>query len=92
MRDFKSFQKNNYTSNPQNSKNAMDMLSAFAKKYEGASQSEIISAIIEEAERGKRNGTLTNQEIDNFANMIRPMLNASQKEQLTKIINRIKNL
>ena len=93
MRDFKNFQGSNGNfSNSQNGKGAMDMLAQFAKKYEGASESEIINAIVQEAEKGKRNGTLTNQEIDNFANMIRPLLNASQRQQLVKVIEKIKSL
>ena len=82
MRDF-----NNYTSNKQAS--TMDMISDFAKKYEGASQGELISAIMQEAEKGRRNGTLTNADIERFAKMLAPMLNSEQKKQLDMIVQKL---
>ena len=86
MRDF-----NNYKPNG-NSKDAgaYDMLKKFANKYEGASKNDLISAIKKEAEKGRKNGTLSNKDIDNFANMLLPMLNNSQKAELKKIVEELK--
>ena len=72
--------------------NYMNIIRGFAQKYEGASQSELISAILAEAEKGRRNGTLSDQDIDNFAKMLRPMLNSSQQKELDNIISKIKNI
>ena len=86
MRDFKSY-------NPENNNvnnNYLELLQNLAKKYEGASESEIVSAVLKEAEKGRRNGTLTDSDIDNFVNVLSPMLNANQKKQLEKIVDRIK--
>lgn len=85
MRNF-----NNFDSNQVDKNDAMGILRSFAKKYEGASEQDIISAILKEAEKGKRNGTLKDSDIDNFANMLYPMLNASQRNHLEKIIKTIK--
>lgn len=85
MRNF-----NNFDSNQVDKNDAMGILRSFAKKYEGASEQDIISAILKEAEKGKRNGTLKDSDIDNFANMLYPMLNASQRKHLEKIIKTIK--
>ncbi len=82
MKDF-----NDYTSKSNNS--TMDMLSGFAKKYEGASQSDLVKAIIEEAEKGRRNGTLTNADIERFSKMLAPMLNSEQKKQLDMIVKKL---
>ena len=82
MRDF-----NDYTSNKQAS--TMDMISNFAKKYEGASQAELISAIMQEAEKGRRNGTLKNSDIERFSKMLAPMLNGEQKKQLDMIVEKL---
>ncbi|MBR6736978.1 MAG: hypothetical protein IKL82_01265 [Clostridia bacterium] len=82
MRDF-----NNYSSNQ--NQDAMDMLGSFAKKYEGASQGELISAIMSEAEKGRRNGTLTNADIERFAKMLAPMLNGEQRKQLDMIVKKL---
>ena len=84
MRDF-----NSHTQ--ESSSSTMDMLSNFAKKYEGASQSELISAIMKEAEKGRRNGTLSNADIERFANMLAPMLNHDQKKQLDMIVKKLIN-
>ncbi len=83
---------NDYTPNNTSGNNYMDILSGFAKKYEGASQSQIISAILQEAEKGKRNGTLTDADVENFASMLRPMLNASQQKELDKVVEEIKKI
>ena len=97
MRDFNSYQSNqksgNNTSKNANQKlsgNALNMLNAFASKYEGKSEQDLISAIILEAEKGRKNGTLTDQDIDNFANAILPMLNSSQRAKLSSVVNIIK--
>ena len=71
---------------------AYDMLKKFANKYEGASKNDLISAIKKEAEKGRKNGTLSNKDIDNFANMLLPMLNNSQKAELKKIVEELKKM
>lgn len=87
MRDF-----NNYTSQTQkNADSSMDILKSFAKKYEGASEDEIISQIMIEAEKGRRNGTLSDSDIDRFRNMVYPMLNQKQREKLDKVVKKLKN-
>lgn len=87
MRDF-----NSYNSNPSSSVSGDNLktLKEFADKYEGASQNELVSAIIEEAEKGRKRGTLSNADIDRFSSMLSPMLNREQKKQLEKIVNQIK--
>lgn len=85
MRDF-----NNYNNNTTKD-DGMDVLKSFAKKYEGASEDKIISEIMLEAQKGKRNGTLTNADIDRFKNMLYPMLNQSQRAKLDKIVKKIKD-
>ena len=87
MRDF-----NNFSSSKNSSKNPMDLLKELASKYEGASQSELIMAIIKEAEIQRKKGALSDSDIDNFVTAIKPMLNASQKEQLNKVVEKIKRM
>lgn len=85
MRDF-----NNFTKNSQMDKNSKDMLKNFASKYEGASEDTLISEIMKEAEKGRRNGTLTNADIDRFKNMLAPMLNQQQRQKLEKVVEKLK--
>lgn len=87
MRDFNSYSSE---SSNKNSTNPMDLLKNLASKYEGASQSELISAIIKEAEKQRKNGSLSDSDIDNFVKTISPMLNGSQKEQLKRVVEKIK--
>ena len=88
MRDFNSFKPNNDRSN----KDAYDMLKNFASKYEGASKGDLLSAIRKEAEKGRKNGTLKNSDIDNFASMLLPLLNPSQRQELKKIVDDLKKM
>ena len=72
------------------SKGAFDFLRQVASKYEGASESELISAIMLEAQKARERGELSNEEIDNFAKTIYPMLSPAQRKQLNTVIERIK--
>ena len=85
MRDF-----NNYSTGSKSQKDTMDAIKNFAGKYEGASENELILEIMKEAEKGRRNGTLTDTDIDRFKNMLEPMLNSAQKQKLYKVIEKIK--
>lgn len=91
MRDFNSYEKNQTTKQGLND-DAMNSLRNLAGKYEGASETDLISAIMLEAEKGRKNGTLSDADVDNFANMIAPMLNPSQKAKLKAVVNKIKNI
>lgn len=86
MRDFNNYQKNTDKSQA----DAMNAIKNFAGKYEGASESELLSEIMKEAEKGRRNGTLTDSDIDRFKSMLEPMLNSSQRAKLNKIVDKIK--
>ncbi|MBE5744373.1 MAG: hypothetical protein E7358_06685 [Clostridiales bacterium] len=88
MRDFNNY--NGKTTNQNQSQEGFDVLKSFAKKYEGASEDKIISEILLEAQKGKKNGTLTNADVDRFKNMLYPMLNPSQRAKLDKVIKIIK--
>lgn len=62
------------------------LLSALAGKYEGASEDEIISAIISEAQKGRKNGTLKDEDLLAFKATISPMLSESQRKKLKKVV------
>lgn len=70
---------------------AFEMLKNISAKYEGASQSELLSAIFAEAARARKAGTLSDSEIENFVASVSPMLSKSQRNQLEKVVERIKN-
>ena len=94
MKDFNSYLNSNEQKGrgQPNDLDAKTLLGELAGKYEGASEEEIISAIIEEAEKSRRNGTLSDADIDAFAQSVYPMLNASQQRKLQKVVKFLKRM
>lgn len=90
MEDFRNFSKNNHS----NSSNAdiFEMVKNLSNKFDGKSTGDLLKAIYYEAEKGKRAGTLSNADIDNFSYMISPFLDERQKKYLTKIVNELKKI
>lgn len=62
----------------------------FASAYEGKSADEVMSAILAEAEKGKKNGTLTDEDVDGFASAVSPFLTDKQRKMLNVIVKKIK--
>ena len=62
----------------------------FASAYEGKSADEVMSAILAEAEKGKKNGTLTDADVDRFASTVSPFLTDKQRKMLNVIVKKIK--
>ena len=94
MKKFSDYAKNNQTKNSQNeqikdNQIAFELLNRVASKYEGASENQLLSAIMSEAKKAKANGTLSDKEIENFVATISPMLNKNQQKQLEKVIAEI---
>lgn len=61
-----------------------------AAAYQGKSNATVLKSILEEAEKSKRAGTLTNDEIENFYKSFAPMLNGFQKKQLRSVVEKLK--
>lgn len=62
----------------------------FASAYEGKSADEVMSAILAEAEKGKKNGTLTDADVDKFASTVSPFLTDKQRKMLNVIVKKIR--
>lgn len=71
---------------------AADLTRKIAQAYDGKSGAEMWQSILAEAEKSKRAGTLSNEEIDEFYRQFAPILNDFQRKQLTKIVNRLKSI
>lgn len=63
-----------------------------AKAMSGKSEGQIWQTIIAQAEQGKRDGTLTNADIDNFYNAVYPMLDGFKRQKLKKIVAQLKSI
>ena len=70
----------------------INMAAMLAKAFEGKSEGQILQTIIAQAEQGKRDGTLTNADLDNFYNTLAPLLDGFKKQRLRIIIARLKQI
>ena len=68
----------------------VDMATMIAKAFNGKSEGQVLQTILAQAEEGKRNGTLTNADLDNFFNTVSPMLDGFKRKKLKEIIARLK--
>jgi len=76
----------NPSANEQSKRQTDDFISQ-ARKYEGKSESDLMGELI----ANYKKGALSDEELERFAKQAGPMLNASQKEKLKIIIERLKN-
>lgn len=63
-----------------------------AQKYNGKNENELMRDIFSRAAEQKRQGTLTNEQIDNFYRQFAPMLDAVKRKKLQKLISQLKNM
>ena len=73
-------------------KKLSDLITSLAGKYDGANEKELMQAIVREAEKGKRNGTLSNADIDRFASMLAPLLDDRKRSYLKKVVAELKKI
>lgn len=64
--------------------------SSLASKYEGKSADEMMAAILAEAEKERKNGTLSDADIDKFVAVVSPMLSDKQRKMLKTVVARLK--
>lgn len=72
--------------------NTVELAKVITKAMSGKSEAQILHTIMSEAERGKREGTLTNADLDNFYAALAPMLDGFKKKKLKEVITRLKNI
>ncbi|MDE7453070.1 MAG: hypothetical protein K2N22_01525 [Clostridia bacterium] len=97
MKDFKSYtpeENNNTNDTPktQDVNSTVELAKAVSKAMNGKSQGQLLATIIAEAERGKRNGTLTNADLDNFYNALAPLVDGFKRKKLKEVITQLKNI
>ena len=78
--------------NPQTTASAEELAQQLAKAYNGKSNMAMMKKILDEAERSKRAGTLSNEEIEAFYQSFAPMLSPPQRKQLRMIVERLKGI
>ena len=71
---------------------AEELTQKIAAAYQGRSNADMLRNILAEAEKSKRAGTLSNDDIDEFYRQFEPMLSGEQREQLRLVVERLKEL
>ena len=102
MKDFKSYSENQPQNNGNQGENAgnsatsynntVELAKVLTKAMAGKNEGQILHTIISEAERGKREGTLTNADLDNFYNALAPFVDGFKRRKLKEVITRLKGI
>ncbi len=94
MKSFKEYKKVEEVAKAQDSATASaeELTRKIASAYNGKSNFAMFKQIVEEAEKSKRAGTLSNEEIEKFYQSFAPMLSGFQKKQLREIVQRLKEI
>ena len=100
MKDFKSYtpdDKNNRdikqtVNGVHDVQSAVEFAQTVSKAMNGKNEGQLLRTIIAEAERGKREGRLTNADLDNFYNSLAPMVDGIKRKKLKEIITKLKNI
>ncbi len=89
MKDFDSFAKEGEGKLPEGAADAVRMA---ARAFEGKGEADILRAIYKEAERGRRAGTLSDAELDNFFAAVSPMFDGARRKKLEAVIQKLKKI
>ncbi len=93
MKSYKDYTKTaEEVAREQTGASAEELTKKLAQAYEGKSNLSMLKGILAEAERSKRAGTLSNEEIEQFYQSFSPMLNGFQKRQLREVVERLKGI
>ena len=71
---------------------AAELTKKIAAAYDGKSGKGIWLQILSEAEKSKKEGRLTAEEIDEFYAQFSPMLDDAQRKQLKSVVERLKEI
>ena len=91
MKSFKDYAKTAQT-DEKNTMDAQTLTQKIASAYNGKSNADMLRNILSEAEKSKRAGTLSNEEIENFYQAFAPMLDSAQRKKLRAIVDKLKQI
>ena len=92
MGDFKSYRRDEAGKSGAagDERQAVNLAAAMAKAFAGKSEGQILATIIAQAEQGKRDGTLSNADLDNFYRTVAPLLDSFKGRKLQQVIAKLK--
>ena len=89
MKSFKDYSEQTMNENNQTTE---ELAKKIASAYNGKSNADMLQNILREAEKSKRAGTLSNEEIEVFYQNFSPMLNTIQRKKLRSIVEDLKKI
>lgn len=94
MRSFKRYQPTPSDLSEEETKtlNAAELTKKLAQAWNGKRSGEILAEILSEAEKSKKQGTLTNEDIDEFYKQFSSFLSPKEKRNLSSVTERLKKL
>lgn len=92
MKSYKDYEKKVSSVVQTQTDDAEALTRKIASAYQGQSNASVLKSILKEAEKSKRAGTLSNDDIDNFYKSFAPMLNGFQKKQLKTVVDKLKEI
>lgn len=81
-----------YSEQSQGGASAEELTKRIAAAYDGKSNAAMLKNILAEAEKSKRAGTLSNEEIENFYQSFAPMLDGFQRRTLRAVVDKLKRI
>ena len=90
MKSFKDYA--NERTDEKQAATAEDLTQRIASAYHGRSNADMLKSILAEAEKSKRAGTLSNEEIENFYQTFSPMLDQTQRKRLRAVVEKLKEI
>ena len=92
MRNFKDYTTTDENRETEETVGAEELTKRIAAAYHGKSNADMMRSILSEAEKSKRAGTLSNEEIENFYQTFAPMLDTAQRKRLRAVVEKLKTV
>ena len=91
MKSFKEYAKES-GERVEDAQTAEELAKKISSAFHGKSDAEMLKNILYEAEKSKRAGTLSNEEIEAFYQSFSPMLDGMQRRYLRTVVDRLKRI
>lgn len=99
-RDLRSMKRNTHQGQNAQTQNAttvsdtqraqMEQIKQMAKPYENRSRDQLMQDAMRMVQQGKQQGTMDGTKLDGYMRMVSPMLNATQRSEMAKLIEQLK--
>ncbi len=90
MKDFNSYSQESGKEKKEGAEDVADLARSMARAFNGKGEADILRAIYKEAENGRKAGTLTDADLDNFYAAVAPMLDAGKRKKLEAVLKKLK--